>query len=403
MNNSVNKTICEENICVGCGVCANVCAKKCIEMKKSNEGFLYPVVNISECTNCNACVIKCPQNSVAETDKSEFYMAWHKNKDVLRKSSSGGVFTALADAVLNGNGVVAGAYYDCSTREVQHIIIDTKSELDKLRLSKYYQSNTQNIFVDVKKMLANNKRVLFSGTACQIAALKSYLGGNHANLLTVDVLCHGVASKKIVDEYIADKQKRYKKKITDYRFRVKDEKSGWQDGYRTGMQLFFEDGTSRIQDKLTDTFFVGFNNNLFLRESCYNCKYCGQDRVSDFTIADFWGVSEERANEIQQNLGVSLMLVNSDKARDLLVKLKQDLYYEKIDPQEAIPYNLALVKPQPRPETRGNFFEIMEKSGFDKAVKSLMKKYYFKCNVKRMIKLFLGENGIDKLKKFIKH
>lgn len=396
MNNFVKKKICTTLDCVGCGVCSSVCTQGCISMEENNEGFLYPVIDIEKCINCGLCEKRCPQNVVHNTEISKFYMAWHKNREILMKSSSGGVFSALANWVLDRDGIVVGAIFNSKTREVSHELINGYRELDKLRLSKYYQSKTAHIFPVVREQIKQGKLVLFTGTACQIAALNSFLGRlNKKNLITLDVLCHGVASKKVVEEYIKSKEEEYGKEIIDFRFRVKEGKEGWEAGSGTRMKLFFVDGTSVTQDKYTDTYFVGFNSNIFLRESCYRCKYCGQERISDFTAADFWGVTDKRVGKQQLYDGVSVLLVNTDKAKSILLDLYDVMNIEEIDPMEAIPYNRAFEKPNSRPKERSSFFELLEKKGFDGAVKNINYRYYRNIMIKKFLKKMLP-NGIYK-------
>ena len=226
--------------------------------------------------------------------------------------------------------------------------------------------------------------------------MNSFLGKlNKKNLITLDVLCHGVASKKVVEEYIKSKEEEYGKEIIDFRFRVKEGKEGWEAGSGTRMKLFFVDGTSVTQDKYTDTYFVGFNSNIFLRESCYRCKYCGQERISDFTAADFWGVTDKRVGKQQLYDGVSVLLVNTDKAKSILLDLYDVMNIEEIDPMEAIPYNRAFEKPNSRPKERSSFFELLEKKGFDGAVKNINYRYYRNIMIKKFLKKMLP-NGIYK-------
>lgn len=383
--------------CIGCGVCAEICPKKCINMSENKEGFMFPIVDEKECIQCGNCYKKCPQNKKNEGVEGTFYMAWNKDSKVLEKSSSGGVFTALANFVLERQGVVVGAKFDSDSKEVMHDIIFKVDELDKLRLSKYYQSVTQSIFSKVKKMLKQKKMVLFTGTACQIAALYTYLGEMKRSefLYTMDVLCHGVANKKTVISYIKDREKQYGKNIINFCFRVKEGEEGWQSGNGTRMKLFFEDGTSEVQDKFLDTYFVGFNSNIFLRQSCYECHYCGTRRISDFTVADFWGVTSDKIGEKQMREGVSVLLVNSRRAKEILPNLKRDLYIEKINPMEAIPYNRAFIKPNTCPEERKYFFGMMEKKGFDYTVKKLNKKYYRNKKIKAIMFKILPENCME--------
>lgn len=222
--------ICKREICTGCEACLNICPVKCIWMKLSTEGFAYPVIDESKCINCGKCRKTCPSiNDVERNNKSRFFMGWHKSESVLRRSSSGGAFTAIADIVLDQGGIVIGAYYDSKDSTVTHIAIEGKEDLDKLRLSKYYQSSVASTYKFAKEKL-KDRIVLFTGTACQIAGLYKFLGDNPNNLITVDVLCHGVASKKVIDSYISCKEKKYKKKISSIRFRLKPDDANWQGG-----------------------------------------------------------------------------------------------------------------------------------------------------------------------------
>lgn len=394
--------ICSYLYCTGCGVCANVCPKHCIQMQENNEGFLYPIVNEALCVQCGKCQQICPALKQPEVhDEADFYMAWHKDKNVLLNSSSGGAFTALADFILSKKGIVVGAALDEQSREVVHIAIENRELLNKLRRSKYYQSRTGDIYNRIREWIEQKRYVLFSGTACQIAALYSMLGklGDSEYLLTVDVLCHGVASKAIMDAYIKSKEKKYRRKIKAYYFRIKEEPIGWRAGGGTRMKLEFTDGAVLVADKPVDTFFVGFNNNLFLRESCYRCKYCGTKRIADFTIADFWGVSETRVSREQLRDGISLLLVNSRKARQMMETLQKDLVTEKILPEEAIPYNRALRCPNERPKWRDTFYSLIKRNDYDQLIKRFYWKLYVKYYLKKLIQMFFGEKTVIWLKK----
>ncbi len=391
MSDKTIREICPYDLCVGCGVCAAGCPKNCISMQEDAEGFVRPDIDSSYCINCGLCSRMCPQNHKFEKHSAVLYMAWNKNRDILMASSSGGMFTAVAEWVLKQNGAVVGVAFNPVTKDVYHDIVFSSEDLDKLRLSKYYQSETKHIYSMVKYLLESGQMVLFTGTACQVAAMKSYLGdmANSELLLTMDILCHGVANKKTVSAYIKDREKQYNKKIINFRFRIKEGIEGWQLGSGTRMKLFFEDGTSEAQDKFLDTYFIGFNSNIFLRESCYQCKYCGQARIADFTVGDFWGVNAEKVGKQQMYEGVSVVLINTEKADMILGKLKDDLYIEKINPIEAVPYNRALTEPNRRPAARSHFFALMNKYGFDRAVKKLNRKYYIKKHIKAVMSLLL--------------
>ena len=395
--------LCSYLDCTGCGVCVNVCPKHCIQMETNSEGFAYPAINEDLCIQCGKCQQVCPSMKQPDVHgESDFYMAWHKDKEVLSDSSSGGIFTALADLVLSKNGVVVGAALDELTREVSHIAIENRGSLGRLRRSKYYQSRTGDIYDQVREWIKQKRYVLFSGTSCQVAALYTMLGGmcDSEYLLTVDVLCHGVTSKTVIDSYIKSKEKKYMRTVKRYYFRIKDEPIGWRGGTR--MKLEFTDGSVFVADKPVDTFFVGFSNNLFLRESCYRCKYCGTKRVADFTIADFWGISETRVTKEQFRDGVSLMLVNSEKARKMLNDLQKDLLIEKVRPEEAIPYNRALEQPNERPKERDKIYSLLETHDYDHLIRRLCWREICEIRVKRSIKKLLGEKTVAWLKKLLR-
>ncbi len=386
--------ICKNDLCTGCGACVQACPMQCISMGVSFEGYQYPVIDASKCAHCNKCVKTCHVNKEWNKHKeSVFFMGWHRSMEILRNSSSGGAFTALADLVFDENGVVFGACFDNDTWEVRHIAIERKEDLPKIRLSKYYQGRMDNVYVLAKQYLVQNRVVLFSGTSCQIAGLYSFLGKDYQNLLTTDILCHGIASKKVVDAYIKNKEKKYKKKIVDFRFRLKPDDSDWMSGGGTRMRLNFTDGSHVIEHKDLDTYFVGFNQYLFLRKSCYQCKYAGGDRIADFTLADYWGVPDDRITNVQKQYGVSLILVNSEKARTLVSEISKEMVLEETNPAIAISHNQALVKPSTPHPHREKFFSEIDTFDFDKLVHKYNRKYYVKFYIKLVLTKLLGEDN----------
>lgn len=222
--------ICPKDECTGCEACATACPTQCISMMAECDGFYYPEIDPSKCIECHKCVKTCPNNYELKKGVSDFYMGWHRDKDVLLNSSSGGAFTAISQYVLRKNGIVYGAYFDEDTQRVEHISVEKEEQLYKLRLSKYFQSRINECYKNVEIELKKNRLVLFTGTACQIAGLYKFLNREYDNLITADVLCHGVTSKKVVDKYIDSKEKRYRKKIKRIRFRLKPSDSDWMQG-----------------------------------------------------------------------------------------------------------------------------------------------------------------------------
>ena len=393
--------ICDQTFCTGCAACSQVCPKKAIVMRESEEGFLYPVID-DNCIECGLCIKKCPINQEAINQEAinqeavkhpaSFYMGWHRDKDVLVNSSSGGMFTALSRYMFRAGGVVFGAVKD-ENDCIVHTSACSEEELEPIRLSKYYQSFVGNTYAEVKELLDGKTPVLFTGTACQVAGLKSFLGKEYEHLVTADVLCHGVASKKAVDGFIKSKEKQYKKKLTDYHFRVKESGRGWYNGGGTRMHLFFEDGSSAVEPGKYDTFFLGFNNNFFLRESCYNCQFCGTERVSDFTLADYWKCDHpDIISDEQKKLGVALILSNTEKAEKILSCIDDQMMLYEIDGADAISHNRALVKPQERPEIRDDFYSLIAEKDYDSIIHSQFKERFVKRRIKRILKHFLPES-----------
>ncbi len=325
-------------------------------------------------------------------------MGWHKLTDVVKTSSSGGIFTALADFMFSQGGVVVGAAKEYGEWRVYHKCAEHESELAPLKLSKYAQSDMGDTYVKVKEYLLQDKPVLFSGTACQVAGLQAFLRGTGTpmdRLLTVDVLCHGVPSPKVTKAYVKAQEKHFGKKIADFAFRHKDAERGWFNGGGTRMHLRFTDGTEFTGTNMYDTFFFGFNGNLFLRESCYACRFCGTERISDFTIADFWQCEDERIPQQQMMLGVSIIVTNSPKSAEVLDKLKSEITVYPIDPDDAIPYNLAFTRPQSRPDFRDQFYGLLNHRDYNAIIENYYRNHYAKYRVKKAIVRFLPE-GISR-------
>lgn len=389
---------CKKDYCTGCGLCAQLCPASCITMGEDGEGFLYPVVAEDHCLHCDRCKKVCPVLLEQKAFPATFYMAWHKDDKVLEKSSSGGVFTALAQIIFSRGGVVFGGALDFATRDVRHVAAETEEDLDALRFSKYYQSDASASYGAVRNCLQAGRWVLFTGTPCQVAALYSFLGDTDlTRLLTMDVICHGVTCKAVVEAYLRGKERKYKGKITQFFFRVKTNSIWWNSG-GTSMKLVFHDGRVRYEHLKYDTFFTGFNEALFLRESCYRCKFSGTQRISDFSVGDYWGVPLDSVPQKQLKLGVSLLLVNTDKGRELLPELQEYLDISEIEAVHPIAHNRSLRQPFACPPKREEFFRKIRSRPFDRIVKSCCWSYYAKTFIKSALRAALGKRNYTKLK-----
>lgn len=390
--------ICNKELCTGCGACAQICALNCILMTADDEGFIYPAIDFNRCISCNKCRKVCPVNSPVTKTPSQFYMAWHNSSDVLLKSSSGGIFTSLANYIFEKKGVVFGVAQNPEKVYTYHVAIENADSLDKLRKSKYYQSDTLLVYKEVKNLLAQGRWVLFTGTACQIVALQNVLGNICKDtLVTMDVLCHGITSSKVIRYYLADMENIFGKHIVGFDFRAKTPRFGWAKS--TKVRLHFSDNKMYTYSYEEDLFFPGFNKNLFLRESCYHCSYCGTQRVSDFTAADFWGIDRNSVSKEQLYNGISLLLVNTEKGNHIKADLSDVLYTRMVDAENLIPKtSLALTRPCDRPKERDIIFSMFARCGYVETLHKLIPQHFKKVRKKKYITTIIGERGYQLLK-----
>lgn len=304
--------ITQKKDCCGCGACAQACGKKCISMFLDEEGFFYPVVDMESCIECGVCEKVCPILNKAELSGTAItaYAAFSNDGDIRNVSSSGGVFSVLAEEILRKWGVVFGAAF-AEDFSVHHVMIERIEDLPMLRGSKYVQSRIEDTYHQAKAVLETGRTVLFSGVACQIAGLKAFLGKKYENLYTVDVLCHGVPSLKIWQMYCEEQEKHFGGKITGVSFRNKI--TGWN-GY--SIEQTFRNGERYCQAHLRDQFMCLYFSNICLRPSCHNCRFKDIPRMSDLTVGDAWGV-EEHMPDMADDRGTSVVLVNTEKGQGL--------------------------------------------------------------------------------------
>lgn len=328
-------------LCSGCGACMNSCPKNAIKLVPDAEGFVRPRVHSMDCTGCKTCIRICPvlhaeSHPSPQQNPLAVYAGWNKDESIRLASSSGGIFSALAISTLKKGGTVYGAAMGENLR-VRHIRITTPEELSTLRGSKYIQSDTGWIYRTVKKDLKEGLPVLFSGTPCQIAALHQYLKRAYPLLLCVDIICHGVPSPKLFQEYIRLRESgEENRKVTSVQFR--DKRVGWKS---FSMVCRFGDGKAAYAETLhRDLFMQGFLGNFCLRPSCYACAAHKERRHADITLGDFWGV-DLHMPELDDDKGTSLIFIHSAKGESIWREIQDAVFSKPVPYELAVRYNHA--------------------------------------------------------------
>lgn len=410
-----------KTFCCGCSACASVCPRQCISMKADEEGFLYPHLDETICIDCGLCEKVCPfiTEDKDESPPLHAFAAKNLNDDVRLSSSSGGLFTLFADKIINEGGVVFGAQFD-DNWNVVHGEATTKEELSKFRGSKYVQSSIGNSYVKAKGYLKQGRKVLFSGTSCQIMGMKRFLGKEYENLLTIDVICHGVPSPKVWKGYLEEVMRvAYKGNKNQFRslftsiipetdapiqgdlmgISFRDKTYGWR---KNSFALSFAEASTKgeknqfcslIANDYRSKYFVAFNNNLTIRHSCFNCPAKGGRCGSDITLADFWGVEKELP-DFSDDKGISICMCNTVKgikAFDALMIDKQEVPYT-----QAVSHNHAWCISLPPHPKREKFFKLFSKDGrvlwnIDKCLKPTFRKRFLdsiKSIIKRIIPIY---------------
>lgn len=306
-------TLVARDICTGCSACASVCPNGAIAMMPDSEGFLQPRIDSSRCIECGLCGKACPVLTVPSKnhDTPECFAFKTRDRELLRTSSSGGAFTSLALPVIQAGGAVFGCVMSKPDFVAHHVMTETETDMAAMRGSKYVQSDIRDAFIKCKVELDNGRKVLFSGTSCQIAGLKALLGKNYPNLLTVDFICHGVPSPAVWKRYKEQCEKAARSSLNNVSFRNKH--YSWK---KFSLALSYDTaGLNSINPLGQDLYLRAFISNYCLRKCCYKCAFKpGQGTVSDITIADFWGVDEVHP-EFFDELGVSAVILHTPQGK----------------------------------------------------------------------------------------
>ena len=344
--------------CTGCGTCSAVCPSYSIEMRPDEFGFLRPIIDASTCVDCGLCEKRCPAlHPQYKNSTNPGCYAMMAPDEIRKVSSSGGMFTVAAEYVLNQGGAVCGAAYKANF-EVEHIVVDHKADLERIRGSKYMQSNAAPAYPRVRELLQQGKTVLFTGMPCQVAGLCSFLDKNYDNLYTMDLVCHGITSSKVFEKY--HQEVLGGKKITRLEFKAKQP---W--GWHAGVNAWFDDGTKYSKPLETDPYFRCYLQSLAKNVACADCTSNRMPRQGDLTIGDFWKIGTFDPS-LNDNKGTSLILVNSQKGEDFFVKLKPSMAVVKEAPlATAIMGNRSLEHSYPMNKNREMFFKNFKKINLD--------------------------------------
>lgn len=389
--------ISDKKNCTGCCACVDICPKDAIYLETDIEGFWYPKVDNSLCVNCGLCNKICPIETEPKVKKENFetpkcFAAINKNLYVRFDSTSGGVFSALTDRIFREGGLVGGAITDEKFNATQ-ILIEKKSDLEKLRSSKYYQSNATGFYKSVKSALVEGRKVLVCGMPCQMAALRNYLGKDYDNLLIVDLICLCIPSPKVFKKYIESIGNNYGSPVVSTKAKCKE--LGW----RKLTQLFvLEDGRHIYQTHDENPFqYFYMDTKTICRPSCYDCKFKGFPRIADITIGDFWGgtnnpvYTKEFKKEFDNDLGTSVVIVNSQKGLDYIDLAKTSMKIKEIPFESVLPGNRALSYPIASSTiNRDEFFKKLDKESFSEVEKfyKTNRKVSLKQHVKKILKRY---------------
>ena len=376
--------------CCGCGACVSSCPVSCIEMRRDADGFLFPFVSDStKCIDCKLCQRVCPiENPLKHEDKGIYYGAHSNQDELVQKCSSGGIFAELAHSTLLEDGYVFGAAFDDALCLAHHCY-SKDDDISPVFSSKYLQSDLKDSYVRCKELLAKGKKVLFSGTPCQISGLHQFLRKEYDNLFTVDVICHGVPSEAFFHSYVDSLEKRHKGKLTYINFRDK-RKNGWSITLR---YIIERNGKNRVYDlsRRESSYFMFFLKGLIARESCYSCPFASMHRPGDLTLGDFWGYHRTRP-ELKHDKGLSLVLSNTEKGERMIDYLQdhRDVTFVPVNEESIrVSDNKNLYKPTNRPDYRDFIYDDLRKNDY-----FFLEKKYFQSSGK--MTLLLG-----RLKSFV--
>lgn len=408
--------------CTGCHACSASCPKEAISMQPNFEGFLYPVIDKTKCVNCKMCEKVCPaispiqtvvepavtepSRSIETTTEKQSasllaYAAYNNDEEVRLNSSSGGIFTAIAQKIIEQGEIIFGAKFT-DDFSVAHGWTDSVEGIKNFQGSKYVQSVIGSSYKECKEFLEQGRKVLFSGTPCQIQGLKKYLKKEYENLFTVDFICHGVPSNKLWQKYKIFREKKSASQTVKTAFRRKND--GWK---QYSLSFTYANDSEYCASHRKDPYMKMFLTDIALRSSCYNCPVRFLNRPSDITLADFWGV-ENVLPHFDDNKGTSLVMLHSSQAVDFWSMLKYGCTMEQIVLEQGIKYNPSMVRSPKMPKARTEFYFDLETKPFEKVLKkyTTVPFWYKLCRisyraVKKIILTIQNWGGVTQYTRFI--
>jgi coenzyme F420-reducing hydrogenase beta subunit len=364
-------SVVDKTKCTGCYACVAKCSQACIVMQCDAEGFWYPCVDHDRCICCGICVEVCPTMRPQGGERSEMptpvaYAAYSMDEQNRLASSSGGVFTIIAEKVLEEGGVVFGARFD-DDFNVIHDYAEHIADVGRFRGSKYVQSKIAASYTQVRAFLRQDRMVLFSGTPCQVSGLKHYLGKEYSNLICQDIICHGVPSPKVWRKYLSFREKSVGAQAYDVSFRRKDK--GWK---RFAISISFSSGLEYLRMHHDDLYMQAFLKNISLRPSCHACQFKTVTRDSDITLGDFWGAGNV-VPDMDDDRGLSVVIAHSRKGQEVLKQIRGRVTMQEVSVEQCRRYNSALCASVERHPARDEFFERLEHEEIHRLIGRLCK------------------------------
>lgn len=386
--------------CCGCTACQQICEHKAIKMQTDKDGFIYPVKDMSLCIQCGLCEKVCSYASPKyQNETMGVYAAMAENPSVRSKSSSGALFYIIAKQIIEKGGIVYGAILD-EAMQVRHFGASSIEDLKKLRGSKYVQSSLNDTYREIRTHLRNGKVVYFTGTGCQVAGLKSFLIKDYSNLITSDLVCHGVPSQHLFNEHIKFLESKYKGKVIDYKFRDNDNWGGCETVSIVNKAQITK--TYRLPTYYLSPYLYSFMYSMTLRMSCYDCPFAKIPRQGDMTLGDFWGVKKYYPN-LDVSHGVSLILINSPKGMAILESLKSKLIIKESNIIDAQKENKNLTNQTKMPDIRISVFRMIQAKGYERIAKTIFRpKNYYKILLMSKFRSIIGMKNYLRLRNLIK-